>query len=109
MLARPELDDTSHKMLAAADLLKQDGWTTFTRLDPTTGKRCLLGALDDVGATYAATKRLAAVLPFVHGEGDSNSDAWKVANWNNLACKSAEEAANKLREAAYAPVNDYVE
>src|SRR6266853_4464401 len=100
MLARPELDEISHKMLAAVDLLKKDGWTTFTRLDPATGKRCLLGALDDVGATYAATKRLAAVLPFVNGA--NNSGAWKVANWNNYACKSAEEAADKLREAAYA-------
>jgi hypothetical protein len=109
MLARPELDQTSLKLLGAADLLKRDGWCTFTRHHPM-GQRCLLGALDDVGATDEAIKRLAAVLPLTEGVRYYEKSehwlglmpaSWKVANWNNYACKSAEEAADKLREAAY--------
>ena len=123
MLARPELDDTSHKMLAAADLLKKDGWCTHIRKN-SLGERCLLGALDDITGTYQntnrcheAANRLAAMLPLIESHSDVGKSeywqgklptVWKIANWNNYVCKSAEEAANKLREAAYAPVKDQV-
>jgi hypothetical protein len=113
MLARHELDETSLKILSAADYIEKHGHTKFKRKDDE-GRVCALGAFDwtNDGNKDPAIARIAAHIPHSPWDGynspplpngEYESPSHKLAQWNNQPERTAEEVIAKFREVAYDP------
>jgi hypothetical protein len=101
---------------AAADVLERDGWTQMTVLNPTTGCRCLTGALA-WAASNGETSKPGLLPDFTetyNGETASAYDRWRAAcdslrqqidddgvvDWNDTLGRTADEVTAALRAAA---------
>jgi len=91
-----ELDAPSKHLLRAAEAVRQRGWCIGDYEDH--GAVCVDGALrvtNEGGDTYIAAKsRLATAV-----------GTCAIPEWNDLCCKSQEQAIEALIKAAYLPVS----